>query len=107
MVIAKRAAPGYRIAGNYIEIELKPRKRTISFRIDEDVILTLDRFIASRGIENRTLFLNKILEALARGIDMAGADVKNIKLVIESESGESLEVNIPLPQAVPRHSVLT
>lgn len=98
MVTVKRATPEYRVVGNYIEIELRSRKRIISLRVDEDAIRILDRFIATRGTVSRTLFISKIIEALAEGINIVGTDVKNIKLIVESEGGEEAEVNIPISQ---------
>ncbi|MEM4757009.1 MAG: hypothetical protein QW254_03100, partial [Desulfurococcaceae archaeon] len=71
---------------NIIEIPLKPRKRMISLRINEDDLAVIDRFVASSCTVSRTLLLTRLIEAFAEGLRRANGDVSKVYLVFKSSS---------------------
>jgi len=84
-------------SGNFIIIPIKPRKKMISLRLNEDDLAVIDKFVARHGAFSRTLVLTKLVEAFAEGIRRAGYCVCSVKLVFtrENSSGEN-EVSIVL-----------
>lgn len=85
--------------GIVIEIPLKPRKKMISLRIDEEALIVLDRFTAIYGEYSRTLLITKVIEALAKGLKET--DYKACKLqlnfIVEESNGSSNKVSIVIP----------
>lgn len=72
----------------YIEIPLKSRKRVVSLRVDESALLTIDRYVASRGIGSRTLLISRIVEGLAKGLEGVGEGlVEEIQLTLLYRNG--------------------
>ncbi|MEM4481479.1 MAG: hypothetical protein QXK88_00500 [Desulfurococcaceae archaeon] len=91
------------IRGTIIEIPLKPRKRMISLRLDEDALIAIDKFVMSTGEYSRTLLMTKIIEALAEGLKRTGYSAVSLELkfTVNSNKGESLSIVIPLRRARP------
>ena len=87
--------------GIIIELPLKPRKKTISLRLDEDVLAVLDMFATLNAEVSRTLLMTKIVEALAKGIKESNYNAYKLELkfyVENPETGgeEAISVVIPL-----------
>jgi len=83
--------------GNIIEIPLKPRKKMISLRLNEEDLLVIDKFVAKHGEYSRTLILTKLIEAFAEGLRRTGYCASSIWLVFTvEEGGEKREVSVVL-----------
>ncbi|MEM1849501.1 MAG: hypothetical protein QXD40_00100 [Desulfurococcaceae archaeon] len=86
--------------GIIIEIPLKPRKRMISLRIDEDALMAVDKFVALTGEYSRTLLITKVIEALAEGLRRTGYNATSLELKFTAKnpvSGEDTIISIVLP----------
>ena len=86
--------------GLIIEIPLKPRKRMISLRIDEDSLLAIDKFIALTGEYSRTLFITKVIEALAEGLRRTDYNAASLELKFISKNPmgeENTVISIVIP----------
>lgn len=89
-----------RMRGIIIELPLKPRKKMVSIRVDEDVLISLDRFTAINGEVSRTLLLTKVVEALAKGLKETNYNASRLELkfvVDDTNGGIKSEVNIVIP----------
>jgi len=89
-----------RMRGIIIELPLKPRKKMVSLRLDEDVLIILDRFTAINGEVSRTLLLTKVVEALAKGLKETNYNASRLELkfvVDGANGGIKSEVNIVIP----------
>lgn len=82
-----------------IEIPLKPRKKVITLRIDEETLFILDKFIAYTGEYSRTLLLKKVIEALAKGLRESGykANKLEMKFQVGNSNGNDNYVSIVIP----------
>lgn len=85
--------------GIFIEIPLKPRKKMISLRIDEEALLALDKFITATGEYTRTLLITKVIEALAKGLKETNYNASRLELrfFYENSSGISENISIVIP----------
>ncbi|MEM4717301.1 MAG: hypothetical protein QXE81_00890 [Desulfurococcaceae archaeon] len=85
--------------GIFIEIPLKPHKKMISIRIDEEALLALDKFITATGEYTRTLLITKVIEALAKGLKETNysAFKLELKFFYENPSGTNENVSIIIP----------
>jgi hypothetical protein len=89
-----------RMRGIIIELPLKPRKKMVSLRLDEDVLIVLDKFTAINGEVSRTLLLTKVVEALAKGLKETNYSASRLELkfvVDDANGGIKSEVNIVIP----------
>jgi hypothetical protein len=86
--------------GIIIELPLKPRKKMVSIRVDEDVLITLDKYTAINGEVSRTLLLTKVVEAIAKGLKETNYNASRLELkfvVDDTNGGIKSEVNIVIP----------
>ena len=87
------------VKGTIIEIPLRPRKRMISLRINEDSLVAIDKFVALTGEYSRTLLITKIIEALAEGLKRSDFDSSALELrfhINESKNNSTISIVIPL-----------
>lgn len=86
--------------GIIIEIPLKPRKKVISLRIDEDALTTIDKFVARTGEFSRTLIITKLVEAFAEALKNANYNAVQVTIrVVSGNSPSFIEVVIPLKRS--------
>lgn len=84
--------------GIIIEIPLKPRKRVISLRLDEEALNAIDKFVALTGEYSRTLLMTKVIEALAEGLKRTGYHTINLELRFQTDiQSENKVVSIIIP----------
>lgn len=88
--------------GIVIEIPLKPKKRMISLRINEEALATIDKFVALTGEYSRTLLITKVIEALAEGLRRTGLTASSLELRFTVKSpdkneGESKVISVVIP----------
>lgn len=82
-----------------IELPLKPKKKMISLRLDEETLFILDKFIAYTGEYTRTLLIKKVVEALAKGLRESGyrASKLELRFIISNSNGDNSHVSIVIP----------
>ena len=86
--------------GVIIEIPLKPRKRTISLRLDEESLCAIDKFTVMSGEISRTLLITRVVEALAKGLKETNyrATKLELRFIVTSTGNEvEKEVSIVIP----------
>lgn len=87
----------YQTRGVIIEIPLKPKKRMISLRIDEEALVAIDKFVARTGEFSRTLIITKLVEAFAEALKNANYNAVQVNIrVVSGNSPGFVEVVIPL-----------
>lgn len=94
------ASNNSKMHGIIIELPLKPRKKMVSIRVDEDVLITLDKYTAINGEVSRTLLLTKVVEAIAKGLKETNYNASRLELkfvVDDTNGGIKSEVNIVIP----------
>ena len=87
------------VARRYIvvEIPLKPKKRTISLRVDEEAIAAIDKFVALSSGYSRTLILSKLVEGFAEGLKKLNYNASKVQLTLVDDNGSNnIEVVLPL-----------
>ncbi|MEL9908481.1 MAG: hypothetical protein QXP97_04585 [Desulfurococcus sp.] len=84
------------IDGNVIEISLKPRKRMISLRVNEEDLEIIDKFVARQGSISRTLLLTRVMEALAEGLRRSNGEITSITLSFKTKSMETISIQLNL-----------
>ncbi|WP_042667478.1 hypothetical protein [Desulfurococcus amylolyticus] len=84
------------IDGNVIEISLKPRKRMISLRVNEEDLEIIDKFVARQGSISRTLLLTRVMEALAEGVRRSNGEITSITLSFKTKSKETISIQLNL-----------
>ncbi|ACL10971.1 hypothetical protein DKAM_0645 [Desulfurococcus amylolyticus 1221n] len=84
------------IDGNVIEISLKPRKRMISLRVNEEDLEIIDKFVARQGSISRTLLLTRVMEALAEGVRRSNGEITSITLSFKTKSMETISIQLNL-----------
>ncbi|AFL66754.1 hypothetical protein [Desulfurococcus amylolyticus] len=84
------------IDGNVIEISLKPRKRMISLRVNEEDLEIIDKFAARQGSISRTLLLTRVMEALAEGLKRSNGEITSITLSFKTKSMETISIQLNL-----------
>ncbi len=57
---------------NYIVIDLKPRSRVVTFKIEADTLKTFDKYVESLGIRNRSMVIKKLITAFIEGMKKFG-----------------------------------
>lgn len=88
--------------GIVIEIPLKPRKKMISLRIDEEALIAIDKFVARSGDYSRTLILTRLIEAFAEGLRRLNYNASKVQIKVVSENSfDSVEIVIPLKSSKP------
>jgi hypothetical protein len=84
---------------------LKPRKRTISLRLDEESLCAIDKFTVMSGEISRTLLITRVVEALAKGLKETNYKATKLELrfIVTSTGNEvEKEVSIDIPLKSPR-----
>lgn len=83
--------------GIIIEIPLKPRKKMISLRVDEEALSTIDKFVARTGEYSRTLIITKLIEAFAEALKRVNYNATHVSIkVVSNNSFNTVEIVIPL-----------
>lgn len=83
--------------GMIIEIPLKPKKKMISLRIDEEALTAIDKFVARSGEYSRTLIITKLIEAFAEALKRVNYNAVQVNIrVLSNNSHDIVEVVIPL-----------
>jgi hypothetical protein len=81
--------------GVIIEIPLKPRKKTISLRLDEESLYAIDKFTVMSGEISRTLLITRVVEALAKGLKETNYKATKLELrFIVTSSGNEVEKEV-------------
>jgi DNA helicase TIP49 (TBP-interacting protein) len=83
--------------GIIIEIPLKPRKRTISLRLDEESLCAIDKFTVMSGEISRTLLITRVVEALAKGLKETNYKATKLELrFIVNSPGNEVEKEVSI-----------
>lgn len=83
-----------------IEIPLRPRLRTVSFRVPEDIILSIDKTVVIKQIRcgeriTRTALIERVIEALGEIFEAMKYNVDKVAISAENKS-EKLTIVIRL-----------
>jgi len=99
VAVLSNSSDGLTSRGIIIEIPLKPRKKMISLRIDEEALLALDKFTAICGEYSRTLFITKIIEAVAKGLKESNykATILELNFILDGSNDNPSRVRIVIP----------
>ncbi|MCY0868303.1 MAG: hypothetical protein OWQ48_03615 [Desulfurococcus sp.] len=84
------------VSGDVIEIPLKPRKKMISLRVNEEDLEVIEKFVSKEGSISRTLLLTRLVEALAEGLRRTNGEVSSITLSFRKESMETISIQLNL-----------
>jgi len=93
---SKPARASDSVNGNVIEIVLKPRKKMISLRVNEDDLEVIEKFIVRNGSISRTLLLTRLVEALAEGIRRTNGDISSITISFKTGSLDTVSIQLSL-----------